>query len=211
VITDWKTSSIYKDKKLEKESGQLLIYAINFMEKGIPLENIKVRWNFLKYINVEVNQANGKTVQRTIERNSLGNSLKRNASMWLKKSEYSEDEIEDYCSKLIETNSIECLPKDIQLKYNIEDCYVYVDLNHQIIKDFKVYVCDVLGDANKKKLEYEKNEDEMIWWQDVTDDYSYFLSNLCGYSAKKHKPYSEYLDKFNNKNKGEYDWMKELF
>ena len=70
IITDYKTSSIseYKGKKLKEKQKQLLLYALALYQLGIPLENIKVRWNFLKYKNVSYIQKNGKI--KTYEGNS---------------------------------------------------------------------------------------------------------------------------------------------
>ena len=89
VITDYKTSTIYKGEKLEKESGQLYLYAEGIRQKtGLPLENIAIRYMFLKYVNVKYQQANGEWKERQIERNQIGNKLYTTAKMWLNKLGY---------------------------------------------------------------------------------------------------------------------------
>lgn len=216
-ITDWKTSTIYKSDELKKKGGQLLIYAIALINKGVNPQCIKIRWNFMKYVNVMVPQANGKTVRRIIERNQLGSKLVSNVKMWLKKSKFFSDlEINQYCNELIMTNDLKCLPKNIQINYNIEDCYVYVDFDMNTIKEFEKEVIRNLDNINKKIKEYEKSKDDMIFYSEVTDKDSYFHANLSGYSAKLHKPYADYLDKYNDKKNDDFDyeeedWMKELF
>ena len=50
-ITDYKTSSMgaeYKGENLLHKQEQLLLYALAITQLGIPLETIKIRWNFLK-------------------------------------------------------------------------------------------------------------------------------------------------------------------
>ena len=72
VITDYKTSTIYKGEKLEKESGQLYLYAEGIRQKtGMPLEDISIRYLFLKYVNVRYLQANGEWKERQRERNHI--------------------------------------------------------------------------------------------------------------------------------------------
>lgn len=213
IITDWKTSSMYAGEKLESKKGQLLIYAIMFRNKGVPLDKIKVRWNFMKYCNVEITLAkkNEKRI-RVIERNALGDKLYSNVAMWMKKLGYSEEEVEKYTVELSKENDIVVLPDDVQEKYKIDDCYVYVDFDEENLKEFEEKVNLDLDEICDKIKEYEETKDENIWWQEVTKSQSYFLRNLSGYSAKKHKPYAEYLDRYNRKSVDEDNsWLEKLF
>ena len=196
IITDWKTSSIYTGKKIDKEKGQLVLYAEGLIQLGVPLEKIKIRWDFLKYVIVEVQQANGKTTQRNIARNEIGTSLVSNAKMWLKRENcYSEEEINSYLDLLSLTNDISCLPEGIQIKYKISDCFVYIPFTQEEITNLKSDIVNTIVDISKKDNEYSKTKDEMVWWEEVTDADSYFFANLSGYSSFLHKPYAEYLDK----------------
>ena len=57
-ITDYKTSSMgaeYKGENLLHKQEQLLLYALALHQVGVPLEEIKIRWNFLKYTNIKYN------------------------------------------------------------------------------------------------------------------------------------------------------------
>jgi hypothetical protein len=121
IITDFKTSSIYKGEKALNERGQLLLYSEGLRQLGVPIENIKIRWAFLKYVTVEQQQANKKTTVRYMARNEIGESLKANAKMWLKKSKqgYSEEDIDGYLDLLVKINDLSCLPDEIQSKYII--------------------------------------------------------------------------------------------
>ena len=221
-VTDWKTSSIYKGKKIDKERGQLLLYSYGVHKKlNIPMDQIVARWAFLKYVEVECMQANGKLKSRIIERNSIGSSLSSNAKMWLKKSDikFSEEEIDDYLNKMVVDNSIECLPDDVKSKFVVKDCYVEVSLDDESIQELLDDIVKTVEEIKEKQADYKNTLDNKIWWQDVTDLESYFLANLNGYSAKIHAPYKAYLesldmfkDKENSKVEEEEDltWLTEL-
>ena len=58
VITDYKTSSMgaeYKGENLLHKQEQLLLYALALHQMGASLDKIKIRWNFLKYTNINYN------------------------------------------------------------------------------------------------------------------------------------------------------------
>ena len=80
------------------------------------MNKIKIAWNFLKYVTVQYEQANGTIKTRDIERFELGEKLQSNLKVWLKKLGY-EDQMDEYLKMVIDTNSIECLPEDVQAKY----------------------------------------------------------------------------------------------
>ena len=220
VITDWKSSSIYKGDKYEHEKGQLLIYIEGMHQKGVPYEDIIARWNFLKYVNVTVTQANGKTKVRQLERNNYVEKLSSTINMWLKKSKYtiSGEELD----KCIETNTLDYLPDDVKDKFVVDDCYVEIDFTENDITELKNNIIETVNEIKEKEKEYntlkdiDKDQAERVWWQEVTDSQSFFMANLSDYSAKIHKPYAEYLenremflDKQDNTDDDE-EWLKDL-
>ena len=224
VVTDWKTSSIYKGDKIDTEKGQLLLYGLGIHQKlKIPLNQIIVRWNFMKYVNINCLQVNGKWKTRTIERCNIGNKLASSVKMWLKKSseDFTEEKIDNYIVDLIATNSIDKLPNDVKDKFIINDCYVEVELTKKSIDELKKDIINTVSEIKDKELKYKNTKDDKIWWQDVNDKDSYRLANLSGYSAKLHKPYKEYLNNLNmfnnendndNSNDKEEDlkWLKDI-
>ena len=126
-IIDFKTSSIYTGKNLLEKSGQLCVYAKGLNQKGVPIDKIKIGFNFLKYVTVQYQQANSSVKERNIERFEIGAKLQSNAKMWLKKLGY-EDKVDEYLKDLVDYNDISVLPEDVQAKYQISDCYVYIPL-----------------------------------------------------------------------------------
>ncbi|WP_320973191.1 PD-(D/E)XK nuclease family protein [Enterocloster bolteae] len=191
-IVDWKTSTRYQGKKIDDECGQLVLYAEGIRQSlAIPLEDIVCEWNFLKYVTVTYEQKNGKLKDRFIERNKIGESLVNTAKMWLKDAGY--DEIDKYIDEMVLNNNIDSLPKEVREKFVIKDCYVQVPLSEEKISNLKNDIVTTVSEINLKTEEYEKTNDENIFWQDVTDADEFRLATLSGYSRKLHKPYDAYL------------------
>lgn len=195
-ILDWKTSSIYKGKKAENECGQLVVYAIGLNQQGIPMDNIRICWNFLKYVSIQYEQANGAIKTREVERGKIGESLQANAKMWLRSKGYG-DQVDDYLKLLLDTNSIECLPKEVQEKYIISDCYVYVPLTDELINRWKETIVSTINDIELREKDYEETHSDKAFWDtdESVEAQSYYFSTLCGYSPNLHLPYKAYLER----------------
>lgn len=191
VIQDWKTSSIYKGAKAENESGQLVLYAIGLNQQGIPMDKIKIRWNFLKYVTIQYEQKNGTVKTREVERCKIGESLQSNAKTWLNHFKYKPD---DYLKELLDTNSIDCLPEEVREKYVISDCYVYVDLTDKLINKWMEHASTVIKDIELREKDYEETFSDACFFDtdESVKEQSYYFANLCGYSRNLHKPYNEY-------------------
>lgn len=195
-ILDWKTSSIYKGKKAENECGQLVVYAIGLNQQGVPMDKIRICWNFLKYVSIQYEQANGAVKTREVERCKIGESLQTNAKMWLKKLGYA-DQVDDYLKLLLDTNGIECLPKEVQEKYIISDCYVYVPLTDELINRWKETIISTINDIELREKDYEETQSDKAFWDtdESVEAQSYYFSTLCGYSPNLHLPYKAYLER----------------
>ena len=205
VIEDFKTSTAYSGKKIEENAGQLKLYAIMLSNNfNIPISSIKIGWNFLKYVNVDFTQINGKVKTSSIERNILGEELQKRISKWAKKLKYSEEDIEHFfnivntnCKQYKDIDILEGLPDDIKNKFVIKDCFVEIPLNDEIAENFKNYVSEQIEAMSNKITAYKITEDDQIFWKEVTKADEFFFWNLCGYTAKNHKPFREYLNKQN--------------
>lgn len=195
-IVDWKTSTKYSGKTAEEKCGQLVVYAIGLNQAGVPMNKIKICWNFLKYVSIQYEQANGAVKTREVERYKIGESLQTNAKMWLKKLGYA-DEMDYYLKLLLDTNDIECLPDKVKEKYTLSDCYVYVDLTDKLIEKWKDTIITTIKDVKLREKDYKETHSEMCFWD--TDEsvkaQSYYFATLCGYSPNLHKPYKAYLDR----------------
>lgn len=231
IITDWKTSTLYIGEKAVKESGQLVLYAESLIQRGIPINNIKIRWNFLKYCNI-TSQLKGidketklhKTRESKELRDRWVSKIANNLKMWLKEDGYEELEIEDMVQTSINNNDLDNIPKDIRDKYKIEDCYVYIPLTQELIDDLKENIIKTINEIEQKEKDYNEYIEqgdtdgaEHLFWTEVTEKNAFFFNNLCGYSSKQHKPYKEYLDNLNmwvkqdeNKEVDDDDWLNNL-
>lgn len=202
-IIDWKTSTKYSGKTAEEKCGQLVVYAIGLSQMGVPMDKIKICWNFLKYVSIQYQQKNGAIKTREVERYKIGESLQSNAKVWLKEFGYT-DEIDDYLKLLLDTNNIDVLPKEVQEKYVISDCYVYVDLTEKLIDKWQDSIINAIKDICLRVKDYENTGSEKAFWDtdESVKSQSYYFATLCGYSANIHKPYKEYLEKLDAQKNG---------
>ena len=194
-IIDWKSSSLYRGEKATKESGQLVIYALGLNQMGVPWNKIKIAWNFLKYVNVDCQQANGKTTTREVERSEIGNKLYNSVKMWAKKEGYTGEE--PFMDKFLETNDLSCLPLSVQNHFKVRDCLVYIDLAEELVKHWTDFVQNTISEIRDKEKQYKQTGNEEIFFDDPeqVEKQSYYFATLCSYSANKHKPYKKYLDR----------------
>lgn len=193
-IIDWKTSTKYSGKAAEEKCGQLVVYAIGLNQQGIPMDKIKICWNFLKYVSIQYQQKNGAIKTREVERCKIGESLQANAKMWLKAGGY---DVDEYLKLMLDTNGIECLPQDIQDKYVITDCYVYIPLTEKLIDKWTTKIITTLKDIELREEDYKETENDKVFWdtEESVETQSYYFSTLCAYSQNLHLPYKAYLDK----------------
>lgn len=201
-IIDWKTSTKYSGKTAEEKCGQLVVYAIGLNQQGIPMDKIKICWNFLKYVSIQYQQKNGAVKTREVERCKIGESLQSNAKMWLKAGGY---DVDEYLKLLLDTNSIECLPNDVKEKYVISDCYVYVPLTDKLIDKWTTEISTTLKDIMLREEDYKETENDKVFWdtEESVKAQSYYFSTLCAYSPNLHLPYKAYLDKMEAAKNGE--------
>lgn len=205
TILDWKTSTMYTGTKVHKESKQLLLYALSLIQHGVPIEKIKICWNFIKYVKVSFTLQNGNKKERYIERNSIGSSLASTLKTKMKALQYSEDQINHYLETAITTNSLDSLPQELQEQFVFEDGIVYIPFDMEILKSLQSEITSTLDTIDKKYEEwYSKKEQgcsetvlDHIWYD--TDEQlkanEYYFYNLCGYSKNLHKPWGDYVSK----------------
>ena len=210
TIVDYKTSTQYSGKAIEEHAAQLVLYSEALRQLGIPKDKIRCCWNFLKYVNVDCEQINGKIKTRTIERYELGSKLQSSVKTWLKKLGY-EEQMMEYLDSLVQTNDIKCLPEDVQKKYKIDDCYVYVDDIWDFYEDLKEEIIETISEINDKVKQYkdlmtldDEEAAEKLFWdnEESLKAQSYYYNNLSGYNIPTLKPYKQYLDRITAEKNG---------
>lgn len=211
TVVDYKTSTQYSGKAIEEHAAQLVLYSEALRQLGVPKDKIRCCWNFLKYVNIDCEQVNGKIKTRTIERYEIGDKLQSSVKVWLKKLGY-EDQMMEYLDDLVQTNDIKCLPEDIQKKYTIHDCYVYVDDIWDFYEKLKEEIIEIVTEINEKTTKYkelvklgDEEAAEKLFWDDEESlkKQAYYYNNLSGYSVPTIKPYKFYLDKITAEKNGD--------
>lgn len=196
-IVDWKSSTIYTGNTLQEKSGQLVCYAMSFMNKGIPLHKIHLHFNFLKYCTITYEQANGKIKEMNVERRLLGEKLQTPCKMWLKKFGYNPD---DYLPQVIDTMDVKCLPQEVQDKFQIKDCYIEVPFDKDTIKYWKDYIINTVNDIEKAIINYEVFDDDSMFIDSIkeVEAQSFYYATLSEYSTNLNLCYKKYIDKLEN-------------
>lgn len=203
-IIDFKTSSKFSAKTVEEKSGQLTVYAIALNQLGVPLDKIRIGFNMLKYCTIQYQQKNGAIKTRDVERYKIGESLQTNAKMWLKNAGYSDEDIDECLKALIDANDISVLPADIQEKYKIYDCYIWVPLTQKLVDKWTDTIIATIRDILAREKDYKDTGNEKVFWDDEESvkRESFYFATLCGYSANLHKPYAQYLDSLEKSKNG---------
>lgn len=203
VIEDFKTSTLYQGEKIEENSGQLKLYAYMISKMyNIPISKIRIGWNFLKYVMIDIKQKNGNIKTTKCLRNEIPKTIYSKLKTWGKHFKYTSEEVEDFY-KIIEKNSLDYkdknifdgVPDEISEKFNIRDCFVNIDCTEEIIDTFIKYVYDNIKEMTDKIALYKVTKNDELFWKEVTKENSFFFINLCGYTSKNHKPLREYLNK----------------
>lgn len=225
IITDFKTSSIYKGAKAEKEKGQLVLYAYALHQMGVPIDKIKIRWAFLKYTDITFEQKNGKLKTMTVERHCCIKKLKSRLKTNLRDLGWDEIDIELQLSECIENNSLDGLPQGIIDLYKFDDCYVYPIFNQTEVDVLVDHIYNTLDKIEKKTKMYNETKDDKVFWDSDENlkKQEYYFACLMEFSPSQHKPYLKYLEdnqmyKKDNEKTDYSDididddsWLKEIF
>lgn len=195
IITDFKTSTLYSKASIPDYSEQLLLYCKGYSEKySLPIDKIKLRWDFVKYVNVSFTQENGKERIQAVLRCDLGDFLSRKVKTWATKAKYAEEKVAEFIEMALVGNHNN-LPQDIQDRYDIQNCYVYIDFGQKDLDKLCEKIETTIDEASAKKFVYELTGDESVFMFEISDKEAFYFNNLCGYSSRLHKPYAEYIEK----------------
>ena len=105
---------------------------------------------------------------------------------------------------MLDTNSIDVLPQEVQDKFVINDCYVSVELTQKLIDKWVNLVSATMKDIRIREKDYQEQQNEKLFWdsEDNIKKQEYYFATLCAYSPNKLKPYKEYLDKKEQQKQG---------
>lgn len=194
-IVDWKTSSMsgFTPEHIHEKSRQLILYALSFIQNGVPLEKIRCKYNMLKYCTIIYTQRNGKVKSMNVERRLLNEKLLTPARIYLRQFGYDVDEY----SKEVLDNGYDALPDDVKAEIKIVDCWLEVPLDEKVIEDTKKWAEGTIKEIETTVDKYEETKDETLFEDDIeaVEKESYYFSTLSGFSAELNPCYAKYLKK----------------
>jgi hypothetical protein len=192
IITDWKTSTIYTKKKQEEYAEQLILYAIGLSQNfKVNLNQIKVRWNFVRYVKIIYKLVNNSEKITYCERSNWVDKMSTQIKRRMKHSGYDSIETSYLISECIKNNSLDILSESVQKNFVVSEAYVDYDFNADQVRRLKNKVevkCDQI---------IERGKSESAWLRDEKIDNKdmFYCNVLCG--VKKHCFY--YKDYLNDK------------
>ena len=167
-IWDFKTSSLFKDKKLLSAGHQLILYKLAIEQLyGIPVT--KVGWEMVKYVSVKIGknkEKNGLQGRNWVEKCSS------QIKTLLKKEVGDEAIAELMLAKAVADNTIESLPQSVQDQINIRIYRQEYNVTQELIDEFWSYTKGTIDTIESK--------------EEISDEFpkkcdQFFCSNLCGF------------------------------
>lgn len=204
VITDYKTSGLtdYQGAKKPKKAMQLLLYALGLHQKGVPLDRIKCRWNFLKYTKIDITYKTKKgevkhkstIAERTKWVKKIEKQLTKDVYAYY--SDLEEWERDILIQRAVKNNSLDELAKEIQDNYNLSDAYEYVEVSEESIEYMQNFLVDRIALINSKSKD---KEDDSDWTrEEIGEQGDFYCATLC--SVRKHcKYWNKYMEEYHDK------------
>lgn len=200
-ILDWKTSTLYKGDQIRQHQHQLLLYSLALNELGIPLDKIRIAWNFLKYTNVTFSHMiNVSYVEKDKPKTScclksewvskVKTQLKKDIVAYYEKQgqTFTAKELKAMIDECVGNNKLDSLPQEIQDMYVLDDVVKTVrrhkwvkesPIQTQIRKDLKLAGVDTIEQEMLLVECADNNSLEPV--KDIIDVDNYVLSDAYVY------------------------------
>lgn len=171
-IYDFKTSAMFKDKKLIEAGRQLAIYQMA-MEELYKLKVDLNGWIMLKYVDVTI--GNNKT-KKALQNKDLISKCETQINKLMKSKGYSQELIDIYMMKCSMDNDFKLLPEDvlteIQISTHFKPYEVTSEVKEETLNYIKRTICEI---------ESLDKDNESLWECSPND---FFCRNLCGFYPK---------------------------
>lgn len=171
-IFDFKTSAMFKDKKLIDAGRQLCLYQLA-IEQLYDLDVSVNGWIMLKYSDVQI--GNNKPMVG-VQNKDLVKKCKTQIRKLMLKKDTDETLIDLYYSKCEADNSFDSLPKEIQDEIHIKTHFKPYEITKEVKEETLKYITNTISEIDKIN---EKNIDE--WFKEGE---SFFCENLCSFHPK---------------------------
>lgn len=212
-IVDYKTSSKsgFSGAKLKDHSRQLKFYALGVSQfRGIPLDKIRLRYDLMKYVEVSYMQKNGKLNKSKQERRSWVDGMKAKMRKELAALDFDPIEVDEAVNIAISNNNMDNLPKEVQDKFGLGNCYIDVTIDEDEAEELRQLVCEVVAEVEEKEalpdLERAFPEPNIIGTSDQFY-YETLASHLLPYAEK----YQEQKNLYKNTSEVPDDDLLALF
>lgn len=196
-LVDYKTSSKsgFSGKKLAEKSQQLKLYAMGLSQKnGIPLSNIRMRFDMMKYLEVRYEQKNGKIGKFPKERRAWVQGMEKKLYKDLiddDRGQLDPFEAEDMLQMSIMNNSIDNLPQAVQDLYSTHNYYIDITMDNEESDELEQLMIDTINDIRKReKGDWEKEFPE----PKIHKGNEFFFKVLNPQLLKYHTSYQEQQD-----------------
>ncbi|MBS4462251.1 PD-(D/E)XK nuclease family protein [Aerococcaceae bacterium zg-B36] len=189
-ILDFKTSSKsgYSGKQLKEHSKQLMLYSIGIMQtlkasgKDILYENIKPRFDMMKYVTVKRLQKNGKWTSSLQERVNWVESQQKQIRKMLLECDVDPLDIDSMIVLAVADNTLDTLPQYVQDRFIIEQGYIDVEFNEEVAKEVEEWAVKNIVECEEK----EKGDWDVEFSEPVIDESNEFYFTVL---AKQVLPY----------------------
>ena len=193
-IVDYKTSSKgdFSGAKLKEHARQLMLYAIGINQfRKIPFDKIRLRFDMMKYYNVEYIQKNGKTAVSKQERCKWVGGMVAKLRKDLAETGLDPFEVDEIVENAVDTNTLTGIPQEIRDKFTLKNCYIDVMITEEEANAMKKFICDVVDeiDTKAKSDDLEKAFPEPVLCQNNR----FYFTQLASHLLKYHKGYQEEL------------------
>lgn len=171
-IFDFKTSAMFKDKKLIESGRQLTIYEMA-LEQLYGLKTEINGWEMLKYLEIQVGDCKPKVVsaREWVEKcESQLRSLMKNQGI-------NPLLIDMMLSQAVANNNIDGLPKEIQDMVKINTYFMSYNVTEEVKQETLNYILTTI-----RKIE-SLDRDDITQWQPNPN--KFFCDNLCGFGGNE--------------------------
>lgn len=194
-IVDFKTSSksSFVGAKLNDSSKQLKLYATGIHQLyGIPYEDIVLRYDMQKYVNVSFLQKNGKWSKPSMqERSKWAQGVAKKIYKALEETGLDFLETEEYVNDndVLSAQTLEDLPESIRDRFKIEQAFIDIQMTREDAKAIEEWCVTNIREAERRAkaddLEAEFPE------PNLADGDSFYYNVLAKGTLKYHQGYQE--------------------
>lgn len=190
IIIDTKTASItsYKGKSLQEQATQLYLYALALMQtRGICVEDIALKFDMMRYVNICYKQKNGRVGKIRGERQAWVLVLKARLEVTLvKELGYAKRDAKKLITRAVRANSLQCMPVEVQNQYHLEDYLIDLPVDASILKTYYDKISrQIVRMRQKCDIENKSQSGDTIYC-----NYLCSMRDVCPYrrDAKQSKP-----------------------